>query len=36
MKEPMAMKAAEHKRLAEDAARIGNWQRWGPYLAERR
>lgn len=26
---------AEHRRLAEDAARSANWKRWGPYLAER-
>jgi hypothetical protein len=25
----------EEKRLAEDAARLKNWKRWGPYLAER-
>src|SRR5690348_15774443 len=27
---------AEHRRLAEAAARTANWQRWGPYLSERR
>ena len=26
---------AETKRLAENARRIKNWQRWGPYLADR-
>jgi len=26
---------AEHRRLAEDAARHVHWKRWGPYLAER-
>ncbi|MFO7645470.1 MAG: hypothetical protein R6W95_13885 [Desulfosarcina sp.] len=26
---------AEHRRLAEEAARTINWKRWGPYLAER-
>src|SRR3989442_5167807 len=26
---------AEAQRLAEDAARIKNWKRWGPYLTER-
>jgi hypothetical protein len=26
---------AEHDRLAEDAQRVKNWKRWGPYLAER-
>ena len=26
---------AETKRLAENARRIKNWKRWGPYLAER-
>jgi hypothetical protein len=26
---------AEHRRLAEDAARTRNWKRWGPYLSER-
>ena len=26
---------AEHERLREDEARINNWKRWGPYLAER-
>jgi hypothetical protein len=26
---------AESDRLAEDARRIKNWKRWGPYLAER-
>ncbi len=25
----------EHQRLAEDAARVANWKRWGPYLSER-
>jgi len=25
----------EIKRLAEDAARVQNWKRWGPYLSER-
>src|SRR5215210_1066220 len=26
---------SEHQRLAEDARREKNWQRWGPYLSER-
>jgi hypothetical protein len=26
---------AESARLAEDAARVANWKRWGPYLSER-
>ncbi len=26
---------AEQQRLAEDAARLRNWKRWGPYLSER-
>ncbi|HEY2389014.1 MAG TPA: glucosidase [Candidatus Binatia bacterium] len=26
---------AEDQRLAEDAQRVRNWKRWGPYLAER-
>src|SRR5216110_2258644 len=26
---------AEEQRLAEDSARLKNWKRWGPYLAER-
>jgi hypothetical protein len=26
---------AERARLSEDAARIKNWKRWGPYLADR-
>ena len=26
---------AEHARLAEDARRLRNWKRWGPYLSER-
>ncbi|MEZ5962567.1 MAG: glucosidase [Planctomycetota bacterium] len=26
---------AEGKRLADDVRRVGNWKRWGPYLAER-
>src|SRR5215216_1012566 len=25
----------EHLRLEEDARRVKNWKRWGPYLAER-
>ena len=25
----------ERRRLKEDVARIKNWKRWGPYLAER-
>src|SRR5687767_2021682 len=25
----------ESRRLADDAARVANWKRWGPYLAER-
>jgi hypothetical protein len=29
------MRDAEGARLAEDARRIQNWKRWGPYLAER-
>ena len=34
MSEPRALDA-ETKRLAENARRIRNWQRWGPYLADR-
>jgi len=26
---------AEGRRLAEDAGRVANWKRWGPYLSER-
>ncbi len=26
---------AEERRLAEDAQRVHNWKRWGPYLSER-
>src|SRR6266699_3395323 len=26
---------AEESRLKEDASRLKNWKRWGPYLAER-
>src|SRR5919206_863002 len=26
---------AERRRLAEDADRVANWKRWGPYLSER-
>ena len=26
---------AETLRLKEDATRVRNWKRWGPYLAER-
>jgi Glycosyl hydrolase family 63 C-terminal domain len=26
---------AEHQRLQEDARRLKNWKRWGPYLSER-
>ncbi|HEY4245119.1 MAG TPA: glucosidase [Kofleriaceae bacterium] len=26
---------AERERIAEDARRVHNWRRWGPYLAER-
>jgi hypothetical protein len=26
---------AEARRLREDAARLANWKRWGPYLSER-
>ncbi len=29
------MTSAEHRRLTEDHARVRNWKRWGPYLAER-
>ena len=25
----------EHRRLAEDAGRMANWKRWGPYLSDR-
>src|SRR5438093_5239748 len=28
-------RAAESRRLAEDARRTKNWKRWGPYLSER-
>ena len=27
--------SAEDRRLEEDAQRVRNWKRWGPYLAER-
>ncbi len=30
-----ALPGAERVRLEEDARRLKNWQRWGPYLAER-
>ncbi|MEE9403974.1 MAG: glucosidase [Algisphaera sp.] len=30
-----AVTTAEHRRLAQDAAREKNWKRWGPYLSER-
>src|SRR3954469_147851 len=30
-----ARRTAEHIRLAQCASREHNWQRWGPYLAER-
>src|SRR2546423_3056791 len=26
---------AEQRRLVEDATRVANWKRWGPYLSER-
>jgi len=29
------LSGAESRRLEEDAARLRNWKRWGPYLAER-
>ena len=29
------MPNAEEARLAEDARRVQNWKRWGPYLPER-
>jgi hypothetical protein len=32
---PDPTKSAEIMRLQEDAARVRNWKRWGPYLAER-
>ncbi|MBX3356941.1 MAG: glucosidase [Phycisphaeraceae bacterium] len=32
---PTMCKDPESQRLAEDAARIKNWKRWGPYLSER-
>jgi hypothetical protein len=31
----MQLQGAEAERLEADAARRGNWKRWGPYLAER-
>src|SRR4051812_6351128 len=31
----MARVDAESRRLAEDAKRLQNWKRWGPYLSER-
>jgi Mannosylglycerate hydrolase MGH1-like glycoside hydrolase domain len=31
----MAPTGAERQRLAEDADRLRNWKRWGPYLSER-
>jgi len=35
--EPVAVQLAlaEERRLSGDARRVGNWKRWGPYLAER-
>ena len=30
-----AYKTAEHRRLADSAARHADWKNWGPYLAER-
>ncbi|HLK63615.1 MAG TPA: hypothetical protein VKU19_09255 [Bryobacteraceae bacterium] len=30
-----ASRVAEESRLAEDAGRVRNWKRWGPYLPER-
>jgi len=30
-----AKKLSEEKRLREDALRVKNWKRWGPYLSER-
>ena len=32
---PTATETAEERRLQEAHARTANWQRWGPYLAER-
>ena len=32
---PVAGDIAESQRLAEDHARVRDWKRWGPYLAER-
>jgi hypothetical protein len=31
----MTATTREHRRLAEDKNRTGNWKRWGPYLSER-
>src|SRR5258707_1638470 len=30
-----SVKTAEDRRLDEDAGRLKNWKRWGPYLSER-
>ena len=32
---PLPADTAEHRRLAQDAAREKHWKRWGPYLSER-
>jgi hypothetical protein len=32
---PAQREAAEARRLEEDAQRLKNWRRWGPYLSER-
>jgi hypothetical protein len=31
----MTATTREHRRLADDKNRTGNWKRWGPYLSER-
>src|SRR6201997_4715894 len=31
----LGAETVEEKRLAEEAARVRNWKRWGPYLSER-
>jgi hypothetical protein len=31
----MDLTTAEHNRLNDDARRVRNWKRWGPYLSER-
>ena len=35
MHDTLTLARAEARRLAEDAARVRRWKRWGPYLSER-